>query len=42
MKFEYEVPDEQRKEGKHVIRDQGAARAISVSNVHLESQTTLI
>jgi len=31
MKFEDDAPDEQTKEGKTVVRDQGAARAISVS-----------
>ena len=30
MKFEDEAPDAQMKEGKKVVRNQGAARAISV------------
>ena len=30
MKFEDEAPDEQLKEGREVVRNQGAARAISV------------
>lgn len=36
MKFEGDAPSEQKKDGNQVIRDQGAARAISVRGQKFE------